>query len=176
MDKKIVLGILIGLVIIIGGLILYKNQDNNKKGVSKSEQVSEKMTGEDKMNSNAMEETAKMKDDKMMEKNTMQKSGSYKDYSPATVEAEQKAGNKVVLFFHAKWCPDCKAADAAFQNNPENIPAGVTVLKTDYDSNNDLKTKYAVTYQHTFVQIDDNEKLITKWNSGDIDMLIKNIK
>jgi thiol-disulfide isomerase/thioredoxin len=106
----------------------------------------------------------------------MAKVGSYKDYSPETVAAEQKAGNKVVLFFHATWCPYCKAADAAFKASPEKIPSGVTVLKTDYDSNTSLKTKYGVTTQHTFVQIDTNGNMITKWVSGDIDMLIKNIK
>jgi hypothetical protein len=49
----------------------------------------------------------------------------------------------------------------------------VTVLKIDYDSNTQLKQKYGVTYQHTFVQIDNNESLVTKWNGGDIDNLIK---
>lgn len=104
------------------------------------------------------------------------KAESYKEYSEATVAAEQKAGNKIVLFFHATWCPECRAADAAFKAHPEKIPAGVTVLKTDYDSNTALKKKYVVTYQHTFVQIDNNGNLVTKWISGDIAALKKNIK
>jgi hypothetical protein len=49
-------------------------------------------------------------------------------------------------------------------------------LKTDYDSNNELKKKYGVTYQHTFVQIDSNGNMITKWNGGDIDTLKQNLK
>ena len=99
-----------------------------------------------------------MKDDKMMDDSDtmMQKTGSYKDYSIATVEAEQKAGNKVVLFFHAPWCPFCKAANTEFMSRANEIPSGVTVLKTDYDSNSELKQKYGVTYQHTFVQIDND--------------------
>lgn len=114
----------------------------------------------------------------MAEKNSamMTKSGAYKDYSQEVLVAEQKAGQKVVLFFHASWCPYCKAADTAFKANSNKIPAGVTVLKTDYDSNQELKTKFGVTTQHTFVQIDNNGNLITKWVSGDVDTLKANIK
>lgn len=106
----------------------------------------------------------------------MAKPGAYKDYSESAVRAEQEAGQKVVLFFHAPWCPYCKAANTAFLNNLSQIPAGVTVLKTDYDSNTDLKKKYGVTYQHTFIQIDQQGNLVTKWNGGDIDNLKQNLK
>lgn len=106
----------------------------------------------------------------------MEKSGSYKDYSTATVAAEQAAGNKVVLFFHAPWCPYCKAADSAFTARIKEIPAGVVVLKTDYDSNTELKKKYGVTYQHTFVQIDNDQNKVTVWNGGDVDNLITYLK
>ena len=102
--------------------------------------------------------------------------GGYEEYSPAIVEAVQKTGNKVVLFFHAPWCPYCKAANTAFVNQESEIPSGVTVLKTDYDSNTELKKKYGVTYQHTFVQIDAQGNMVTKWNGGDIDSLKKNLK
>lgn len=102
--------------------------------------------------------------------------GGYKNYSPETVIAEQKAGRKVVLFFHAPWCPFCRAADQVFQSDATAIPDGVTLLKTDYDSNAELKTKYGVTYQHTFVQIDDQGNLVTKWVSGDAAALAQNIK
>ena len=104
------------------------------------------------------------------------KAGNYKEYSASTVEAEQKTGNKIVLFFHAPWCPYCKAANLAFLERTAEIPAGVTVLKTDYDSNTELKKKYGVTYQHTFVQVDAQGNMVTKWNGGDIDSLKKNIK
>ena len=83
---------------------------------------------------------------------------------------------KLVLFFHAPWCPFCKTADGEFQSRTSEIPAGVAVLKTDYDSNTSLKQKYGVTYQHTFVQVDDDENLVSKWNGGDIDNLKKYLK
>ncbi len=102
--------------------------------------------------------------------------GNYENYSPETVSTSQRKGNKVVLFFHAPWCPYCKEADIAFQARFNQIPAGVTVLKTDYDSETVLKQKYGVTYQHTFVQIDNNGNMVSKWNGGDIDNLNKYIK
>jgi thiol-disulfide isomerase/thioredoxin len=93
-----------------------------------------------------------------------------------TVAAEQSSGNKVVLFFHAPWCPFCRAANTAFLQRADEIPSGVVVLKTDYDTNTELKRKYGVTYQHTFVQIDANGNQVSKWNGGDIDNLKKYLK
>ncbi|GEM_PF-508310 len=115
-------------------------------------------------------------DTSMTHEDAMMKSGSYKDYSVDTVAAEQKAGHKVVLFFHANWCPFCQAADKAFKENASSIPAGVTVLKTDYDSQTALKSKYGVTHQHTFVQIDNNGNAVSTWVSGDIANLKANVK
>ncbi len=114
---------------------------------------------------------AMMTDDKMAGDAMMAKQGSYVDYSAETVAAEQKAGHKVVLSFYAPWCPFCKAADAAFKAKLDQIPAGVTVVKTDYDSNTALKQKYGVTYQHTFVQIDASGNQVSKWSGGDIENL-----
>lgn len=102
--------------------------------------------------------------------------GVYKEYSSEMLKAEQDRGQKIVLFFYAPWCPYCRAADAAFRSNTDSIPSGVTVLKIDYDSNGALKDRYGVTIQHTFVQIDANGNLVTKWVSGDIMNLKKNVQ
>lgn len=106
----------------------------------------------------------------------MERAGSYKNFSEATLASEQASGNKVVLFFYASWCPFCQAADAAFQSKTADIPTGITILKTDYDSQKALKTKYGVTTQHTFVQIDNNGNQIAKWVSGDLTELKANLK
>ncbi len=122
-------------------------------------------------------------DEKMMSKEDAQSSsdlwagkGAYLDYSPELVAEQQKAGRTVVLFFHAAWCPTCKTANTAFLNNIDQIPQGVSVIKTDYDNSSDLKKKYGITYQHTFVQIDSEGNMISKWSGGDIDALKKNLK
>ena len=46
------------------------------------------------------------------------------------------------------------------------ISNDLTILKVDYDSNPDLKKKYLVTYQHTFVQIDNKWNMIKKWSGS----------
>jgi thioredoxin 1 len=90
--------------------------------------------------------------------------GSYEIYSPEKL-AYADSGD-VILFFHATWCPSCRALDADINKNLSNIPAGVVILKTDYDKEVDLKKKYGVTYQHTLVQVDSQGNMLKKW-SGD---------
>lgn len=40
------------------------------------------------------------------------------------------------------------------------------IFKTDYDRERDLKSKYGVVTQDTFVQIDSNDQVVSTWNSG----------
>jgi thiol-disulfide isomerase/thioredoxin len=89
---------------------------------------------------------------------------------------ENNSDKKRVLFFHAPWCPYCRSADEDFKNNISMIPDDVVILKTDYDSELELKKKYGVTYQHTFVQVDEGGELVTKWNGGETEELLENIK
>ncbi len=98
----------------------------------------------------------------------------YVTYSADNYDAAK--GQKRVLFFHATWCPNCKVANQDFTDNAAKIPAGVVVLKTDYDSQTALKQRYGVTYQHTYVQVDAAGNAITKWNGGGVTELIANVK
>lgn len=167
-------------ILVIGGLVWavtsskkeVRNVTESANTLPETEEQNTQMVKEPGMDLGTMTEANTNKTDAA----DVMLTGSYKDYSPAAVTSEFKAGNKVVLFFHATWCPTCKQADAAFKTNAGQIPAGVTVLKTDYDSNTELKQKYGITYQHTFVQIDSAGNEITKWNGGDIDNLKKYIK
>ncbi|MDA9128937.1 thioredoxin family protein [Candidatus Gracilibacteria bacterium] len=86
--------------------------------------------------------------------------GVYADYDSSLVGQT----DETVLFFHAAWCPSCVAADKEITAG--NIPEGLTVLKTDFDINTDLRQKYGVTGQHTFVQVDENGEMIKKWVGG----------
>ncbi|MEN9561202.1 MAG: hypothetical protein RIQ56_475 [Candidatus Parcubacteria bacterium] len=89
--------------------------------------------------------------------------GSYKAYSPELVAMADK-GYSVVLFFHAPWCPTCKKIESEIQ--AKTIPNGIQILKVDYDTASELKKKYGVTYQHTFVHVSGNGELLHKW--GDV--------
>ena len=126
------------------------------------------------------------KQDSMMEKSSdssmMKKSGNsrYVEYSKEVLE--NSTDKRRVLFFYANWCPICKPADTNFRENVSRIPEDVVLIRVNYnDSDTDkeekaLVEKYGITYQHTFVQIDANGNEVTKWNGGQIDELLSNLK
>jgi thiol-disulfide isomerase/thioredoxin len=118
------------------------------------------------MEEESMESDSMMKKEvtSMVEGGEMMKTGSYLLYSADKI-AMAETGD-VVLFFKASWCPSCKAVDTDIKANLKSIPAGLTILEVDYDNSAELKKKYGVTYQHTFVQVDKNGNLIKKWSGS----------
>jgi thiol-disulfide isomerase/thioredoxin len=95
----------------------------------------------------------------------MQKAVSgYTVYNASAVSDALAAKQNVVLFFHAPWCPSCKTADKNF--TAETAPANTVVFKVDYDTSTELKKKYGVTSQHTFVSLNADESMKKK-SSGD---------
>jgi len=111
-------------------------------------------------------DTVVMKEAEMMKKDSMiVKAGSYMNYDAAKVTLAAET-DKAVLFFHAPWCPTCRAADAEFLKMVNSIPTGVTIFKVDYDSSTELKKKYGVTTQHTFVQVDARGGMMNSWRSS----------
>jgi thioredoxin 1 len=104
----------------------------------------------------------------------------YVEYSKATIDGTRNT--RRVLFFYANWCPTCRPADASFSQNESNIPTDITVIRVNYNDTEtsqeekNLATKYGVTYQHTFVQIDENGNVVTKWNGGQLDELLRNVR
>ena len=104
-------------------------------------------------------EDAMMKKDEgaMMKKDetTMMKkeAGMYTAYSASAVTASLAAGKSVSLFFHATWCPGCRALDTVISGDLASIPAGSVIYKVDYDTNEALRQQYGVTSQHTVVKL-----------------------
>ena len=92
--------------------------------------------------------------------------GSYITYDQFSEDRSSFAASDIVLFFHASWCPKCQETESNL--NAEAIPDGLTVVKVDYDTANDLRQEYGVTLQHTFVQIDADGNQLAKWN-GSVD-------
>lgn len=179
MNTKWIIGIIAAIAIIGGGAIISNDQTSNDDSVMEKKQAMEKKVEVMEKTETKMapktEGVLPVKDEKMMGEEKMAPKGAYVDYSPSALASATKDGGKAVLYFYAPWCPFCKVADAAFTSKTSDIPAGVTVLKTSYDNEKDLKTKYGVTYQHTFVQVDAQGNQIAKWNGGDIDALKANI-
>ena len=99
--------------------------------------------------------------------------GTYTTYDAGRL-ADAARGD-VVLFFHAPWCPTCRAADADINAKRAQIPDGLTILKVDYDSSTDMRRQYGITYQHTFVQVDEAGNKLQIWNGGALDEIQRRI-
>ena len=96
-------------------------------------------------------------------------------YSPEALAAATASG-RTILYFHADWCPTCRAADADFEANRAQLPADLTVLVVDYDRETALKGQHKIAYQHTFVQIDGSGQEITRWSGGGTRDLLANLR
>ena len=161
MNQKIVTG-LVALIVIVGGIAVYASNSSKQammqKEKDKAAQEAEVMK---------KEETMKKGTDVMVKNDTamMAKAGTYESYDASKI-AMASATHTVVLFFRASWCPTCIAVDKDIRANLKAIPASLTILDVNYDDSTELKKKYGVTYQHTFVQVDAQGNLIKKWSGS----------
>lgn len=162
-------GLIIGIVVVVAVGFFFYNQsntdnssavtvDSNTRETAQSDEmeVEEMAEGEDAMadlpDSNMADDNDS--DDTMAEETSMNKVGTYTDYDPALL-ANAESG-PVLLFFHASWCPSCRALDKNVESNLSNIPGDVTIMTVNYDTETELKKKYGITRQHTLVQVDAN--------------------
>lgn len=99
--------------------------------------------------------------------------GAYVDYHDGIIGST--AGTKL-LFFHAPWCPQCRDLEADIK--AKGVPAGVTIIKVDYDTSRQLRQKYGVTLQTTVVRVNDQGDLVSKFVAyGDpsLNAVVKNL-
>src|SRR3990167_3860834 len=164
---KIILPIVLVMVVIVGAFV-YTYTQKSQSADSMVKLLDETVVPKDK----GMQKTDDTKGgDKMM----MKEGSRYITYSKANLENAKNT--RRVLFFYANWCPTCRPADASFSANESKIPADVILIRVNYNDTEteqeekDLAIKYGITYQHTFVQIDGNGDVVTKWNGGQISEL-----
>jgi thiol-disulfide isomerase/thioredoxin len=88
---------------------------------------------------------------------------------PFTSEAAAQAlaaRRRVVYFFAASWCPTCRAAYRDLKANAAAVPPDAVIVVVDYDKAAELKTKYGVSYQHTFVAIGPGGEAKKTWSGS----------
>ncbi len=120
---------------------------------------------------------AMMKDESMNANSAL--ASRYIDYSSDNLAKATADNGKAIIWFAAlAWCPSCQAADRDFKAHFDKVPKDVTIMKIDYDTAKELKQKYAITVQDTFIQIDSKGSEIVRWNSGGqgTDALLANLK
>ncbi len=174
MGKKTI--IMIGLVVVLAlgaGTWYILTKDGDGSGAKKSTDTTKTTEPKDQPKKDTDESTKK--DQPKDSEKVAKADGRYVDYEASKVSA--KGYERTLLFFHAPWCPECQAFDKAIKNG--QIPAGVQILKVDYDSNKDLRQKYGVTVQTTFVRVDANGNKQSAWKgygSASLDALLENTK
>lgn len=156
-NSNTVLFVIITIAILAGGAYFFLPKPPMKSSLVMKKEVQEMMIKEDK------------------------KIG--KQYAPySKLIFDTSANTRRVLFFYANWCPNCKQAEESFEQNLSKIPEDVTLIRVNYNDTDtdqeekELARKYGITYQHTFVQIDSEGREQAKWNGGQIDELLSNIK
>jgi thiol-disulfide isomerase/thioredoxin len=91
-----------------------------------------------------------------------------------TLPAAQALAGKgpAVLFFAADWCPYCQAD---LRDINANGLGGIAIVVADYDTTAELKAKYGITVQDTFVQIDAQGKQLATWVGGGVDGILSHV-
>lgn len=90
---------------------------------------------------------------------TQKAAGRYVEYQPSLLS--EKGYTQHIIFFHAAWCPECRAFEQAIES--EAIPEGVQILKLDYDTSTEYRQRYAVTLQSTFVSVNSQGNKVSSW-------------
>lgn len=181
--KRLIISSVIAALLVGGGVAAYVAVDQQNKAEE------EKMAMEKKAEDDAMmkedETMAKddaIKDDKMSDDSMksddvmMSKEGAYVTLATYNANKARYADSTKVYFFHAPWCPVCKAVNEEISADTSKIPDGVTLIKTDYDSNTALRQKYGVTYQYTFVQVDGSGNEVKQWSATNYDEVVDSMK
>ena len=74
---------------------------------------------------------------------------------------DNKLGKEpIALYFHADWCPTCKQLEERVLNNISSFPEETQILKTDFDTEKELRKKYNVTTQTTIIVLNANGEVV----------------
>ena len=72
-------------------------------------------------------------------------------FTPAAFKAAQDAGKVSLLFFHAPWCPVCRAQEPKIAARLAGAYSHVVPFRVDYDSNQMLRREMNVARQSTVI-------------------------
>jgi len=178
MKKNLIYVLALVVLVVIGAVFAKRGNANHSgwhlnNGVQRSQGVQVINNGTTQQNNDdtIMEEEMSMNDKGSV---LISNPGQFVDYSPEKVA--ELGDNRGLLFFNASWCPSCRKAIADIEKNLENIPEDLVIMKIDFDEYGDWGRKnYQVRGQHTYVQIDNEGKLITSWVGGKFKDIINKI-
>ncbi len=161
MNKRILVGIVVFVGLIGGGMAYLAMKPDGKtaeKAVSRTPSEGKQPKSQPGLTSVPAQSPA------ALPAPAMAQPGTFVDYSPAAFN--NSSGSRIV-FFHAPWCFQCRELEKDIKANLDKIPSGVTVFKIDYDSNQDLRQKYGVKLQTSFIKVDAGGKVIQNFVAYD---------
>ena len=78
----------------------------------------------------------------------------YIPYTKETATSLQENSRKFIAFFHADWCPTCRAWETKIEAALHTLPNNTVVLKVNYDEEAALARSLGVTSQSSAVFFD----------------------
>lgn len=98
--------------------------------------------------------------------------GQYESYKLEKLTFAREG--RVVLFFNASWCETCSGFEDELKQFA--LPENVLLLSVDFDQNQDLRKKYGVALQHTFIEVDGEGNVLKRWSGGGIEKFKKELQ
>lgn len=107
---------------------------------------------------------------------TNEAAGDYIPYESFVTSGDKYSDSKVVLFFNAVWCSTCQQARENIEASLGKIPKDLAIVVVDFDDSIELRKKYDVTVQHTFVEIDSGGEPLGTWSgSVTVDQIVEQL-
>lgn len=75
----------------------------------------------------------------------------FEPFTRAAFKAAADEGKMTLVFFHAPWCPVCKAQEPKVLAHLNGDAKNVVALKVDYDTNMELRKEMHVEKQSTLI-------------------------
>jgi len=106
----------------------------------------------------------------------MKMAHGFAPFTKAAFKAAADSGKTTLVFFHAPWCPVCKAQEPKVLAHLNGDAKDVVALKVDYDTNMDLRKEMNVEKQSTLILYKGSKeiaRLSYKSDDASIDELFK---
>lgn len=118
--------------------------------MEQAEQTLEAMSEEDNNEEQeAMEEESDESEE--ADRETAYSAAVYTDNQAVLAESGPK-----VIYFHADWCPTCRALEERVNKTLSEFPDGTKIVKVNYDTEKELKKQYGIKVQTSLVILDES--------------------
>lgn len=174
MRKETLFTVIAGIAVTAGIIWFMSGLGNNEAPTdpSTNQQPTQQNTVAEESNTLTPEEAREEAQQREAEvQQQAEESSRYVDYTPEVFAASTTPNN--VISFDATWCYVCDAIEENILNG--EIPSDLTIFKADFDTEIELRKKYGVTTQTTFVQVTPSGDEITKWVMYDVNAGIDEI-